>query len=273
MSKSKNPRKVNINKVSYCTVSISMYLEETKQKLASATAFIYEYGNKYYLITNWHNVTGLNPLTREPISIHGGVPNVLVLSLLIKKKPYLSWSNFSIYLYDNNDESDWLIHPEFGEKVDVVAIELDIGENLNAILTPINKIEFNDFDLEIADDIFILGYPYNLDGGGKFPIWKRGSVATEPDLDMDKLPKIFVDTASKRGMSGAPVIYRRTGIHGAHGRIIPKGAIIGTIEGFVGIYSGRIVGKDDFDAQLGIVWKKQVIEEIIVGNKKDNHKF
>jgi hypothetical protein len=33
---------------------------------------------------------------------------------------------------------------------------------------------------------------------------------------------------------------------------------------FLGVYSGRL-GEDEFKAQLGIVWKKEVIEEIITG--------
>ncbi len=50
-------------------------------------------------------------------------------------------------------------------------------------------------------------------------------------------------------------------------------SIIGTIQGFVGIYSGRIVGESEFDAQLGIVWKKLVIEEIIKGGIKDDKSY
>ena len=38
-----------------------MHFSETDQKLASGTAFIYQFEEKLYLITNWHNVTVLNP--------------------------------------------------------------------------------------------------------------------------------------------------------------------------------------------------------------------
>jgi hypothetical protein len=38
--------------------------------------------------------------------------------------------------------------------------------------------------------------------------------------------------------------------------------VIGRIRNFMGIYSGQI-GKDELKAQLGIVWKARVIEEII----------
>jgi len=45
--------------------------------------------------------------------------------------------------------------------------------------------------------------------------------------------------------------------------------LIGEIQNFVGIYSGRILGKTELEAQLGIVWKKEVIDEIIDGEFKD----
>ena len=32
---------------------------------------------------------------------------------------------------------------------------------------------------------------------------------------------------------------------------------------FLGVYSGRLSSKDEFEAQLGIVWRASVIEEII----------
>ncbi|WP_298425217.1 hypothetical protein [uncultured Kordia sp.] len=164
-------------------------------------------------------------------------------------------------LYDN-DKADWFVHPVHKELVDVVVFEMETPDNFNGILRPINKIQFDDFNLRIADEVFILGFPYSITGGGSLPIWKRGSVATEPDIDYEDLPKVFIDTASKSGMSGSPVIFRRFGIHGVEDETLRVNSRIGEIRGFVGIYSGRITGKSEFDAQLGIVWKKEVIEEI-----------
>ena len=94
-------------------------------------------------------------------------------------------------------------------------------------------------------------------------------LTVEEDIDYERLPKMFVDTASRPGMSGSPVIFRRTGIHGAKNGELKPDSIIGTIQNFVGIYSGRVLGKTELEAQLGIVWKKEVIDEIIDGNTKD----
>ncbi len=70
-------------------------------------------------------------------------------------------------------------------------------------------------------------------------------------------------------MSGSPVIFKRDGIHGADDGKLNSDTIFGTFQDFVGIYSGRIPGETEFGAQLGIVWKRIVIDEIIDGNIKD----
>lgn len=47
---------------------------------------------------------------------------------------------------------------------------------------------------------------------------------------------------------------------------------IGTLRGFAGIYSGRY-NKDEERVQLGIVWQKAVIHEIIEGKVLGNIDF
>ena len=110
-------------------------------------------------------------------------------------------------------------------------------------------------------DVFILGYPMGI-GTHRLPVWKRGSVASEPDIDVDNLPMFYVDTATSSGMSGSPVIRRDTSGEMEDGSFA-LGA--GTMSRFVGIYSGRITPKDRHEAHLGIVWKSSVIPEIISG--------
>ncbi|MBD79033.1 MAG: hypothetical protein CL840_08950 [Crocinitomicaceae bacterium] len=239
-----------------------MYFSETNQKLADGSGFIYVNDNNNFLITNWHNVTGLDPTTHKPLGAHGGTPDMLKLKLLVQTKPFIKWKSFGISLYENK-EKQWIEHPVHKEKVDVIALKITTSILDDSLVRPINNNEFENFKLQVSDDVFILGFPYRLKGGGNFPIWKRGSVATEPDLELDGLPKLLVDTASRPGMSGSLVIYRRTGLHGLDNGMPTDETIIGNIQGFVGIYSGRIQGKSSHDAQLGIVWKASVIDEII----------
>jgi hypothetical protein len=157
----------------------------------------------------------------------------------------------------------------------VVAIPIEKKSNIpnQVLITPINGYKFDiNFDPWVGDDVFILGYPFNITGESELPIWKRGTIATEPGIDLDGLPKMYIDTATRSGMSGAPVIMRRTGIHGLIGGFSGK-EIFGMIENFVGIYSGRIGAENEFQAQLGIVWKTMVIEEILNTKKLSDIEF
>jgi len=133
----------------------------------------------------------------------------------------------------------------------------------NLINHPLNCYPgFVDFQVAVGDDAYVLGFPLGLDGGPRLPIWKRGSIATEPHYDLDGLPKILIDTATRPGMSGAPAIAVRRGLAAPHGTGSLADTIFGTTEKFLGVYSGR-VGADALGAQLGIIWKASVVDEIV----------
>lgn len=126
---------------------------------------------------------------------------------------------------------------------------------IEATIEPLNE----ETPVHVGSDVFILGYPFGITGGEKLPIWKRASIASEPAIDLDGLPKIFVDTASRPGMSGSPVILKQR----RQATIIQGNLISRYSMRFIGIYSGRIGSNDQLQAQLGIVWKAHVIDEII----------
>jgi hypothetical protein len=157
----------------------------------------------------------------------------------------------------------WYEHPQHGKSVDVVVIPVSERICTNYRLFPINAIEFDrNYKEEVADESFVIGYPFAETTHLQLPIWKRASIASEPDLDLDQLPKLLIDTATRSGLSGSPVVMQRVGLHGMQGGVMTGSKVIGRIRNFIGLYSGRI-GKDELKAQLGIVWKARVIEEII----------
>lgn len=261
---------------------LRMIFEETTQTMATGTGFIYEYEDIKYLITNGHNVTRVNPETNQRLGKYAGFPTLIQTRAFIEvetDKDKLVPELFAIDLYKDEyfTKPEWYVHPKFGYAVDVIAIPIDshfkVPEHVR--LFPINNIKFDDdFDPTISDDVFVLGFPFDANPTGKLemPIWKRGSIATEVDFDLNGLPKLLIDTATRSGMSGSPVIYQRNGFH-----VHPSGNmgknIFGRIRGFLGIYSGRLGADDNFKAQLGIVWKKSVIEEIIKGQKIGDIQF
>lgn len=271
MKESKNIIKPDY--LSLITHQLAIAFSETGIIFSYATGFIFHYNDKYFLITNWHNVTGHNPQTGEPLSErHAGLPNIFVTYIRIKNGN--GQANLQkIFLYEDDEmtQPKWLVHPFLKEKIDVVAIELDSNENLE--YSAINKSDFDsDIPPEVGDDCFIIGYPFDGFRYLGLPIWKRGSIATEPSVNEDQLPKILVDTATRPGLSGSPVVYQRTGVHKMKNGEFTDDSLIGTIRGFLGVYSGRI-GKGEIHAQLGIVWKSKIIEEIIIGQTRGDIEF
>lgn len=252
------------DQLSLCTNHLMLGFRETDLILANATGFIYKSENDFYLITNWHNISGKNPYTNESISEHAGIPDIFLTRFRELNKPETAHSVI-IELYEDKEmtKPKWLIHPVYKAKVDVVAIKIEDNLIKNRFLVPINEYDFeNKYSVEVADTAFVIGYPFSDSLYGELPIWKKASIASEPTINIDQLPKLLIDTATRSGLSGSPVIWERNAIHG-----LTKNHSfdsIGRIRGFLGVYSGRI-GTDELKAQLGIVWKASVIDEIIKG--------
>lgn len=264
------PKGVNKDSLSLTSHYLRIKFEETQTIFATATGFIYEHEDAYYMITNGHNITRINPETKERITNHAGFPDIITTKarISIKDKPgTCSTQSFDIELYEDKDfkKPKWYIHPIHQYNIDVIAIQIDKKENIpgHVHFSPINKMLFDtEFSPEVSDDVFILGYPLDIQSGRELPVWKRGSIATELSILLDDMPKFLVDTATRSGMSGSAVIFRRSGFHKDPSGNAMKNTF-GTIQNFIGIYSGRIGAGDNLQAQLGIVWRKDVIEEIL----------
>ena len=242
-------------------------------ELAIGTAFFYRHLESTHLVTNWHNVTGRNPKSKQPLSSHGGVPNRMIVGIPTHttkdERPCILWQWKTLRLYEDEkmERPAWCEHPTFHESVDVVTIPLGGLEETAVMAANDSQLGLDNIRLYPSLDVFVLGFPRGMSGGAHFPIWKRASIATEPDVDIDGLPKIFIDTATREGMSGSPVYAQEVGYWMPEGKTSPGDAVIGKGRRFIGIYSGR-VGDDSFQAQLGIVWKASVIEEIIQTSKQ-----
>jgi hypothetical protein len=94
-------------------------------------------------------------------------------------------------------------------------------------------------------------------------IWVRGTIASEPGIDYDDLPRFLVDARTRVGQSGSPVI--RVSVDGLTPTVDWGVAIYnGPVMRLVGVYSGRINQESD----LGYVWRVGVINDILTGSKR-----
>ena len=239
-------------------VPIKIQMKFNDVNLAICTGFFYEHDEQLYLVSNWQNFSGRNPETLQPLSNHGGIPNKAKCRLILKEE-ILSWDDHEFALWSKDDLPIWYHHPQHGHHVDVAVMPIILPDRFKR--THINQYRFSDMRIEIAQDVFILGFPLGINGRKELPIWKRGSIASEPG---GNYPRILIDTATRQCMSGSPVIMKYRGVYLANpGSNIPSDEDwFGEGELFLGVYSGRL-GNDEFLAQLGVVWKMNVIEEII----------
>jgi hypothetical protein len=254
---------LQIDQYSLCTAFMQCFFGH--ELLGTATGFFWKAGDGTYLVSNWHVFSGRNPRTGQPTRDKTGVvPDRLTMHFHpkfdINKAAYMQFA-----IVDENGPL-WKQHKIYGQKADLAVF------NIKRILEGIpdaNEFEpfcineipgVNDMQTSPGTDIFILGYPLGITKTGLLPVWKRGSIATEFAIDVDGLPSFLVDTATREGMSGSPVIIRSFG--GYSGTTGGMTVAPGTFNQFLGVYSGRFVGEIN-EAHLGIIWKETLINEII----------
>jgi len=249
----------------YSLASLFLIASINDIQLGSATGFIVNRNGKNFLITNWHVLAGRNPSTGQPTNNSGGIPNNITVHFVNNHTPSsIEWVPIKIMITDSEGKPLWLEHPVHTRSVDVVALELDNLENYKIIqyeLNPQNPI----MRVRVANDLSIIGFPFGISAGGLFGIWLRGSIASEPTLNYENLPSFLIDARTRQGQSGSPVISYSSGglVELENGDT----SLLGETVNLQGVYSGRINKESD----IGIVWKKSVITEIIDGGKLGNN--
>lgn len=223
--------------------------------LASGTCFFIKSAKGIMLITNRHNFTGRNNFSNSLLDKkYASVPNnaVVILPANIGQAAYY------IDLYNPDDESkpSWVEHPVLGNKADVVALPC---KELSNAISKNNSVELGTdwYETEVGRELNVIGYPFGR-VSGPFAVWSKGYVATEISFDVGKLPVFLIDCRARPGQSGSPVYTH-----------FKKGDVL-TYDGkdyqakndmyyFLGVYSGRLRA----DSDLGIVWNRTMLQELV----------
>lgn len=253
MDKQKDKPQVagHFDRLSAVSRYIRMYYGQTP--LSSGTCFFVMSADGPVLVTNRHNFTGRDNITNEPLHTKAAIPDHAVVTMHGPDEVH-----YHIDLLDhvNPEMPAWTEHPTLGAKADIVA--LPVREMAN-IVGDFNSVSLKDdwHRWGVGSELHIIGYPYGK-MGGPFPIWSKGFIASEPDVDISGLPVFLIDCRSRPGQSGSPVFARfRAGDVVKH-----EGATYRAKEPmdyFVGVYSGRLRS----DSDLGLVWKRRCIEELV----------
>lgn len=270
------PRAEIRESLSYVPIQVTTRFGDTD--ISIGTAFFIRNGERTFLITNWHVVTGRSPVDGQPLHTQAAIPDRIVLRLPVHKalpdgSMLRSAAGRILPLYRDGNRPIWFEHPLHRERVDVVAIPLELTEDTAVALADEARHDLDRLRLYLSLDVFVLGFPRGMSGRVLTPIWKRGTIATEPSLDHDNLPMFLIDTATREGMSGAPVYAQEVGTWLPEGTSDESQRTFGKGRMFVGAYSGRVHAEDEFKAQLGIVWKLEAIEQIIRGEREGRDSF
>lgn len=258
-----------IDSLSLTSILLEPCFNETR--LGCATGFIIKSEEKYYLATNWHVVTGINPLTGKTIHSQGGLPNSLIIWHHVKstQSNTIDWFAIKVPLYItdeiNLEEKKWVEHPK-GKEVDVILLPLYPTSKTIRIGAEQTHLQIHNFDMKLASmdmipvpamPVSIIGFPLGRSAGGVLPIWVTGFIASEPFVDIYNLPLLYVNASGRSGLSGAPVVLRLSGGYAtSDGKFIMSG---GYQTKFMGIYSGRICE----DSDICRVWKPIVLDQIL----------
>jgi hypothetical protein len=225
-------------------------------QIGTATGFLWKDApsSKYYLVTNYHVLSGKHPTTGKVENADEKTPTSI--RVLHNSSKLGEWKSVDYPVVDKTGTPKWREHPKFGHKVDVVLLEIDLPSGVKGYA--INDQKWVDLQLRPAENVSIIGFPHGQTAGGLFAIWQTGYIASEPEFDFSALPCLLVDSKAWPGNSGSPVIARRYGSWSLRDGSQGFGAGNSFVTDFIGIYSGRL-GK----AEMKFVWKRSVIEDIL----------
>ncbi len=272
--------------------------------LATGTAFFYEHHGDWFLVTNWHNLSGRHFLSKQPLGGSGRCPTFIKAKLSQYSRsdsghpPDTFVPNAQeVSIYDG-DKPLWYEHPELASNCDVVALPMERPSDCPTFMhNAANRISKLRIPVRPGYTVFIIGFPQSISVGPGLPLWKAGYIASEPHYDVTingkvsdigglregiTIPAFFIDSQTRKGMSGSPVFASYTGnwdSSNPYGKWSPEEPgfltrseiLLGSrAEEFVGCYSGR-VGQSEKEAALGLCWRDDVISHICSSAKLGRH--
>lgn len=237
----------------------SLRLEPTAfgNRLGTATGFVIRANNQPFLVTNWHVLNGRDAETNDVLSDTGALPDAVTI-LHHSSTDLETRARRSEPLYNDSDHTQprWLEHQRAGE-IDVVLLPLTdfappvVLWEMSPELARVRILNLPGLPVSI------IGYPFGLEVADRWPVCKTGHRASDPGFDYDGRPSFLIDITSRKGMSGAPIVYQSSGPFGQWQGEQAINAL--TQRKFLGVYSGRIGS----NSEIARGWPARAIEEIL----------
>ena len=233
----------------YCSlVPIKVEAFHDNDSLCRGTGFLYQFREKHYFVSNWHIFTGLDQFGQMiDVKTHR-FPNKLRLTV---RKPDFPRTSIATIEIERDRTPSWFQHSR-GPEVDLACVEFPSGVS-EVSYFPANKAgTVQSKSLVIGQEVFVIGYP-DIDGSPeRLPVWKRGTIASEPNYEINGLPCFFIDATTSKGMSGSPVFGNPISENGT-----PRSMSL------LGVYFAQAKSELNY-LGIGVVLSWSTIEEMIV---------
>lgn len=238
-----------IDRLSVTSLAVAVFHGD--KSIGSATGFVLQKNQNYFLVTNRHVVLHCAE-DSDPKNV-GGWICADRLKILQNTAGHLGdWFWVEENLYDENKHKRWVEHPTLGASADLIALPL---RNTAGVQFYPLDLALRNSDLQLApgDPVNIVGFPFGETQGGGLPIWKTGTIASDLDINYGGKAKFLVDATARSGMSGSPVYARRFGASQDKGSTT-------NVEGitkFLGVYA-----EENQALELGAVWKAEAVSTL-----------
>lgn len=236
-----------VSLVSKVSCSVEAYHDETI--IGTATGFFFATSRKVYFMTNNH-VVGGKFAKQDYFTQHGHEIPVDSLPTKLIVRAYGPKANETINIHFPLEGSVIFFHTDNSnrELMDVVALPVsaNVLPGLAHTMVLSSRDILPDLLLAPSSELFIVGFPYDLARYNTYPIWKRGTIASDPNLRDLNGSKFWIDATTRAGMSGSPVLFRGQTYAT---RDAPLNMSSETNTFLVGIYSAQ-----SYNMELGIVW-------------------
>lgn len=265
--------------VNYLTLTTTpIILRKGTEFLSQGTGFYFTSGDEenkiLFLVTNYHVVTGSSPAEKK-----------LPMGDNIEFQFHKSEENIgdtksvSLPLYNKECKPIWITSKNTPQADMVVIPILPTSLYDGCVFNSITEKDAEEsLRVRPTSSVTLIGYPYGFyDKKNALPIYKTGSVASEPNIDFEGNPLFLIDISAFPGMSGSPAFAIAYGtFEHANG----DSMFFGRVEQFLGIYSSmqmlngknylkefthdtRVGIETSLSLELGYVWKAKLIIETI----------
>lgn len=241
--------------VEYISLSTTpIYLRKGQKVVSQGTGFFYgredSRGQFVCLVTNYHVLMGSAPTTnRAPDGDN------IVFQFHLSETETGRVKEIVYPLFTKNGEPVWIQSNSFPE-ADVAIIPIAGSMCTDAKVYALSEGWCRpDIRLRPTISVTLVGYPHGFfDKKNALPIWKTGSIASEPYIDFEGKPLFLVDVSAFRGMSGSPVfVIKDSSYEDMQGMWIVSSQVE---RRFLGVFSS-----------MPEIKRKQYIEEIPKGTK------